>query len=140
MYLNETFLIGEVVRRPELRTGEGGTLSCTTALCLRENRDGQQFKTYVPLEAVGTAAHILRILPTGALVVKGQLRYRSWTNTRGEKHGQLEVLTWQVQPVPTPPGAASQAVHPTSSHQREACSTGTAGREAGDTANSAHRE
>ncbi len=99
MYVNEVFLAGECARNPETKYAENGTQSIAVALCLREERDGREYKTYVPVECWGKAAEVLAEQQQGdAVFVKGTLRWKSWTQD-GEKQGRLEVMGWSVQPV-----------------------------------------
>ncbi len=99
MYVNEVFLAGECARDPEPHFSENGTQSTTVALCLREERDGKEYKTYVPVECWGKSAEVLAEMQQGDPVfIKGKLRWKSWTKD-GEKQGRLEVSSWSVQPV-----------------------------------------
>ncbi len=102
MYLNECFLAGEIARDPEVSFSNNGTQITNIALCLREERDGKEYKTYVPVECWGKSAEVLAEMQQGDPVfIKGKLRWKSWTKD-GEKQGRLEVSSWSVQPVVAP--------------------------------------
>ena len=93
--LNEVYLAGIVANAPDMQLGTG-TPCATVRLCVIEEREGQQYKTLVPLEAWGKAADSIGEIEEGmAVLVRGRLR---WKKT-GEQPGTLVVSVWQVQPL-----------------------------------------
>lgn len=96
MYLNNIFLAGTLASAPKAQR-DTQTPCVTTRLCVTEERDGQLYNLYVPLEAWGKAAQSLGELVEGTMVlVKGKLKWKSWEKN-GQKQGSLVVRAWQVQ-------------------------------------------
>ena len=96
--INEVLLLGTIARDPEVSFSDSGTPVARTTLCLAEEREGQTYTTFVPLEGFGKSAETLGELSPGALVlIKGKLRWKGLGMKDGKKVGQLEVFCWSVQ-------------------------------------------
>jgi single-stranded DNA-binding protein len=99
VHLNECYLAGVLSADPDV-VQEGTAPMCTTGcLLIQEERDGQVYKTYIPIEAWGKAAPVLAALHEGdAVLLRGKLRWRS-REQHGQKQGSVIVAAWSVQPL-----------------------------------------
>jgi single-stranded DNA-binding protein len=94
--ITELCLLGTIARAVEVSCSDRGAQIARTALCLAEEREGQVYKTFVPIEAWRKSTETLGELSRGALVlVKQRLKYRSGRK-EGKKTDRLEVSTWSV--------------------------------------------
>jgi single-stranded DNA-binding protein len=74
------------------------TPCCTARLCVTEaGKDGQIFKTWIPIECWGQAAISLSPLVEGTrLAVHGKLKWKSWLKD-GQKQGSLIVSCFSLE-------------------------------------------
>jgi single-stranded DNA-binding protein len=100
VHLNECYLAGVLSSAPDVVAEGAPAVACTTARVLvTEARDGQVYKTFIPIEAWGKAAPVLAQLQEGdAVLLRGKLRWKSWEKN-GQKTGSVIVSAWSVQPL-----------------------------------------
>jgi single-stranded DNA-binding protein len=97
--MNEVYLAGVLSADPVAQPGDTGAACTTARVLVTEARDGQVYKTYVPIEAWGKAAPVLAQLAEGdAVLLRGKLRWKSWEKN-GQKQGSVIVSAWSVQPL-----------------------------------------
>lgn len=100
MDVNEVILLGTLARDPEDRQTDGAKAYVAAALCCEEGTDERTYKTYIPVQAFGKAAAVLRDLKAETpCLIRGKLTWRSW-QVDGQKQGRLEVLAWSITPAP----------------------------------------
>ncbi len=106
--LNQCTIAGVLADDPETRFTDSGHQLTTVSLRIDEERSGQTFKTFLPIESYGKASDALsECHKNDGVVITGKLSYRNWQDDSGQKRGTIKVLAWQVQPVaaPEPTGA-----------------------------------
>ena len=98
--LNQCTIAGVLADDPETRFTDSGPQLTTVSLRIDEERSGQTFKTFLPIESYGKASDALsECHKNDGVVITGKLTYRSWQDDSGQKRGTLKVLAWQVQAV-----------------------------------------
>ena len=106
--LNQCTIAGVLGDDPQTRFTDNGHQLTSASIRIDEERNGQTFKTFVPIEAYCKTSDALSECQKGdTVVITGKLTYRSWQDDSGQKRGTTKVLAWQVQPVgaPVPVGA-----------------------------------
>lgn len=112
MYLNKTFIIGNLTRDPELKALPSGNKVCSFGMATNrvfKNKDGQrqdstEFHNIVVFGRVAELA--AQYLKKGSqALVEGRLQTRSWDGTDGQKKYRTEIVAESVQ-FGSRPGAA----------------------------------
>lgn len=116
MYLNKTFVLGNLTRDPELRQTASGIAVCSFGVATNrrytdkqgQKQDQAEFHNVV---AWGRQAEIIsQYLRKGSsLLVEGRLQTRSWQDPQGGKHSRTEVIAEQIQLGPKPQGGGGAA-------------------------------
>jgi Single-strand binding protein family len=76
--LNERFLAGTLASDPETSFTNTGTQVTSTRLCIAEAREGQVYRTWIPVEGWNKSADALAALQEGdTVLVKGKLKWKS---------------------------------------------------------------
>ena len=92
---NKVILIGNLVDNPELKTTPSGVsvANFKIAISRRIKKEGQPDADFVRITAWrGTAEFVSKYFEKGrSILVSGELRSRSWTDTNGQKRYELEV-------------------------------------------------
>jgi single-strand DNA-binding protein len=92
---NKVILIGNLVDNPELKTTPSGVsvANFKIAISRRIKKEGQPDADFVRITAWrGTAEFVSKYFEKGrSILVAGELRSRSWTDTNGQKRFELEV-------------------------------------------------
>lgn len=113
MDVNVVALSGRVTRDPELRASASGTSVLSFCVASNERRKvGSEWRdvpSYVRCAVFGPRADSLaRLLAKGRQVfVTGRLRYSSWEDAGGERHGSLDVVVSDLS-LGAVPGASGQ--------------------------------
>lgn len=92
---NKVILIGNLVDNPELKTTPSGVsvANFKIAISRRIKKEGQPDADFVRITAWrGTAEFVSKYFEKGrSILISGELRSRSWTDTNGQKRYELEV-------------------------------------------------
>ena len=132
MYLNKAFIIGNLVRDPELKALPSGTKVCSFSVATNrsfKDKDGnkQDSTEFHNVSAFARVAELVaQYMKKGSQVyVEGRLQTRSWDGKDGEKKYRTEIIADTVQfgnrPTGSAPGAAPMATG--SSASKEAAAT-----------------
>lgn len=104
MYLNKTFIIGNLTRDPELKALPSGAKVCSFGMATNrvfKNKDGQrqdatEFHNIVVFGRV--AELVAQYLKKGSqALVEGRLQTRSWDGQDGQKKYRTEIVAEAVQ-------------------------------------------
>lgn len=113
MYLNKTFIIGNLTRDPELKALPSGNKVCSFGMATNrvfKNKDGQKQDAteYHNIVVFGRVAELVaQYLKKGSqALVEGRLQTRSWDGTDGQKKYRTEIVAETVQ-FGSRPGSAS---------------------------------
>jgi single-stranded DNA-binding protein len=89
--MNSVHLVGTLAGTPRT-VGDTATPCCTARLCVEElGKDGQVYKTWMPLECWGQAAITLGLLQEGTpRAISSKLQWKAWEKD-GKKQGSLVV-------------------------------------------------
>lgn len=100
MTINEVVIVGRLARDPELRHTTNGKPVCgfTVAVDRYMGKDNENEADFIPVVAWNsTAEFISKYFSKGKkIIVKGNLRQRSWEDNDGKKHYVLEVWAEKV--------------------------------------------
>ena len=89
--LNQIFIMGRLVRDPEVRHTQSGVTVCSFTLAvdrdIKDKQTGERKTDWIPVTAWrGTAELISRYLHKGdSIVVVGRLEIQEWTDRQGNK-------------------------------------------------------
>lgn len=100
MTINEVVIVGRLARDPELRHTTNGKPVCgfTVAVDRYMGKDNGNEADFIPVVAWNsTAEFVSKYFGKGKkIIVKGNLRQRSWEDNDGKKHYVLEVWAEKV--------------------------------------------
>lgn len=100
--LNKVFIMGRMVRDPELRHTQSGTAVCSFTLAVdrdfKDKTTGEHPVDFIDCTAWrNTAEFVSRYLGKGRMaVVVGSIQIRSWTDKEGSKRRSAEVVAESV--------------------------------------------
>ena len=104
MYLNKSFIIGNLTRDPELKALPSGIKVCSLAVATNryyKDRDGnrQDSVEYHNIVAFGRVAELAAqyLKKGGQVLIEGRLQTRSWEGKDGEKRYRTEIVADTVQ-------------------------------------------
>jgi single-strand DNA-binding protein len=117
--LNMIVLLGNLTRDPEVRYSPNGTPVATLGLAVNtrvKGQDGQwrENPSFVDVVVFGTQAEACgEYLEKGApTLVKGQLQYRTWEDSQGNRRSKHEVVASRVQFIPRSDSRAASEPDP----------------------------
>lgn len=114
MDINKVFLVGRLVRDPEVRTTPDGTPLVRMRLAVNRapGRDGTQQTDFIDVVAWRKLAELCeRYLTKGRrIAVDGSLRQSSWQNAEGKTSSRVEVVAQNIQFLDRREGAGAGAV------------------------------
>ena len=95
--LNKIFIMGRLTRDPELRRTQNGTAVTSFSLAVDrdfKNADGSKDTDFIDVVAWrGAAEFVAKYFAKGRIaVVEGRLQMRDWTDKKGNKRRNAEVL------------------------------------------------
>ena len=100
--LNKVFIMGRMVRDPELRHTQSGTAVASFSLAVerdfKDKQTGEKATDFIDVVAWrGTAEFVSRFFSKGRMaVVEGRLQLRDWTDRDGNKRRTAEVVAENV--------------------------------------------
>lgn len=100
--LNKVFIMGRMVRDPELRHTQTGTAVSSFTLAVerdfKDKQTGEKATDFIDVVAWrGTAEFVSRFFAKGRMaVVVGSLQIREWTDKEGNKRRSAEVIAESV--------------------------------------------
>lgn len=100
--LNKVFIMGRMVRDPELRHTQSGTAVASFTLAVerdfKDKQTGEKATDFIDVVAWrGTAEFVSRFFSKGRMaVVVGSLQIREWTDKEGNKRRNAEVIAESV--------------------------------------------
>lgn len=99
--LNKIFIMGRMVRDPELRRTQSGTAVCSFTVAVdrdMKNQDGSRDTDFIDCVAwKNTAEFVSKYFTKGRMiVVGGSLNLRDWTDRDGNKRRNAEVIVRDV--------------------------------------------
>ena len=113
MDINKVFLVGRLVRDPEVRTTPDGTPLVRMRLAVNRapGRDGTQQTDFIDVVAWRKLAELCeRYLTKGRrIAVDGSLRQSSWQNAEGKTSSRVEVVAQNIQFLDRREGAGAGA-------------------------------
>ncbi len=114
MYLNKTFIIGNLTRDPELKALPSGNKVCSFGMATNrffKNKEGQRQDAteYHNIVVFGRVAELAaQYLKKGSqALIEGRLQTRSWDGTDGQKKYRTEIVAESVQFGSRPGGAGA---------------------------------
>lgn len=116
---NKVILIGNLVDNPELKTTPSGVsvANFRIAVSRKIKKEGHPDADFIRVTAWrGTAEFVAKYFEKGrSILVAGELRSRSWTDTNGQKRYELEVEAEEARFVDKKPDThnATESVTPT---------------------------
>ena len=114
MYLNKTFIIGNLTRDPELKALPSGNKVCSFGMATNrvfKNKEGQRQDAteYHNIVVFGRVAELAaQYLKKGSqALIEGRMQTRSWDGTDGQKKYRTEIVAESVQFGSRPGGAGA---------------------------------
>lgn len=104
MYLNKATLIGNITRKPELKSLPSGIAVCTFSIATNrtwkdKNGAKQENTDYHNIVVFGKSAeNVSRYMDKGSqILIEGRMQTRLWDGQDGKKNYRTEVIADQIQ-------------------------------------------
>ncbi len=141
MYLNKTYILGNLVKDPELKSLPNGTKVCNFSLATnRSYKDAngakQESVEYHNIVMFARQAEVAgQYLKRGqSCLIEGRIQTRSWDDTKtGEKKYRTEIMAESMQMGPKAGGAAYSGNSNSPSDESNSAPTQTSGKQELDT-------
>lgn len=120
--INNSIVMGHLVRTPDLRSTPSGSPVCDITLALNRKANGREDVCYVDVVAWGkNAENCGKYLDKGScLLVEGYLKQESWDDrSSGQKRTKLKLVAEKVQFISSPRNGDNRAQNrSTATHSR----------------------